>query len=58
VKEPLHPLVVGLIRELPEPDTAWSDEWREKWLAVAKLVLDMLYKQPETAARAAAPKEK
>lgn len=40
----LHPLITGLVKELPEPGTVWDEDGRAQWLATAKAVLGLIYK--------------
>ena len=40
----LHPFVHGLLRALPEPDTAWAEEERIKWLHAAIHNFNLMYK--------------
>jgi hypothetical protein len=39
-----HPLVEGLIKELPEPQSEWALDARKKWLQVASAIFDVIYK--------------
>ncbi len=44
-RDPLHPLIQGLVATLPEPGSAWSDEEREEWLNAAKSNFALIYKR-------------
>ncbi len=39
----LHPFVEGLLRTLPEPESAWSAPDRVKWLRTAAGIFDLIY---------------
>ena len=39
----LHPLIQGLIKELPEPNTEWSLDQRVKWLQAATSIFPLIY---------------
>lgn len=39
----LHPFIVGLLRKLPEPETAWPTKDRAKWLQTAANIFDLMY---------------
>jgi hypothetical protein len=38
------PLILGLFRKLPEPETEWPTTGRLKWLQTAANIFDLLYK--------------
>jgi hypothetical protein len=40
----LHPLIDGLIKTLPDPETDWPIEKRAKWLRAAAQNFDLIYK--------------
>jgi hypothetical protein len=40
----LHPFIQGLIEKLPEPETTWTIEGRQKWLKAAADIFDLMYK--------------
>jgi hypothetical protein len=42
-----HPLIDGLLKELPEPRTEWSTEDRKKWLEMASTIFNMIYKDSD-----------
>lgn len=42
-----HPLIEGLLKELPEPKTEWSTEERKKWLEMASTIFNMIYKDSD-----------
>lgn len=42
-RPPLHPLIEGLIRTLPEPETEWPAVERIKWLRAAANNFDLIY---------------
>lgn len=37
------PLLVGLFRKLPPPETEWSEADRHKWLQTAANIFDLVY---------------
>lgn len=39
----LHPLIAGLLRELPAPGSAFARERREAWLQIAATAFDLIY---------------
>jgi hypothetical protein len=39
----LHPLLVALIDELPEPDAIWDVERRAEWLQLAAAIFRVIY---------------
>jgi hypothetical protein len=43
IEEDYHPFVLGLLRKLPEPETAWSTRDRAKWLQTAANIFDLMY---------------
>jgi|GEM_PF-6356514 len=38
-----HPLVQGLLAELPERDARLPEGWLDRWLEAARAVLELLY---------------
>jgi hypothetical protein len=40
-----HPLVQGLLLELPDRDSPLPDGWLDHWLEAARAVLELLYSQ-------------
>lgn len=42
-----HPLIEGLIRELPEPKTPWPLEARRNWLQLASSLFNVIYDSPD-----------
>lgn len=42
-----HPLVEGLLKELPEPQTEWTTEDRKKWLEMASTIFNVIYKDSD-----------
>jgi hypothetical protein len=42
-----HPLVEGLLKELPEPQTEWTTEDRRKWLEMASTIFNVIYKDSD-----------
>lgn len=43
-EEPRHPLIEGLLRELPKPQSEWSTEDRRKWLEMVSGIFNVIYK--------------
>jgi len=43
-RERRHPLIEGLLKELPEPQTEWTTEDRKKWLEMASTIFNVIYK--------------
>jgi hypothetical protein len=41
--ERTHPLIAGLFEKLPEPETEWSLQSRQKWLQTAANIFDLMY---------------
>lgn len=41
-----HPFIQGLLQKLPPPDSDWSIDARQKWLATAANIFDLMYSQP------------
>jgi hypothetical protein len=41
-----HPFIQGLLQKLPVPDSDWSIEARQKWLATAANIFDLMYGHP------------
>jgi len=46
-KDRRHPLIEGLLEELPDPKSEWSTEERKKWLQMASSVFDVIYKDSD-----------
>lgn len=44
-----HPLLRGLLAELPERDGALPDGWLDHWLEAARAVLELLYSRRPSA---------
>lgn len=42
-----HPLVEGLLKELPEPQSEWTTEDRKKWLEMASTIFNVIYKDSD-----------
>ena len=42
-----HPLIEGLLKELPEPQTEWTTEERKKWLEMASTIFNVIYKDSD-----------
>jgi hypothetical protein len=42
-----HPLIAGLLKELPEPQTEWTTENRKKWLEMASTIFNVIYKDSD-----------
>jgi hypothetical protein len=42
-----HPLIEGLLKELPEPQTEWTTEDRKKWLEMASAIFNVVYKDSD-----------
>jgi len=42
-----HPLIQGLLKELPEPQTEWTTEDRKKWLEMASTIFNVIYKDSD-----------
>jgi hypothetical protein len=38
-----HPLIEGLLRELPDEEGSWTVVERDRWLALARLTVEMLF---------------
>jgi hypothetical protein len=44
----LHPFIQGLLQELPSAEGTWTKPQRDRWLEMAQLTVDMLYRtEPE-----------
>ncbi|OGB30716.1 MAG: hypothetical protein A3I16_15120 [Burkholderiales bacterium RIFCSPLOWO2_02_FULL_66_35] len=41
-----HPFIQGLLQKLPVPDSDWSIEARQKWLATAANIFELMYGHP------------
>jgi hypothetical protein len=46
-EERRHPLIEGLLKELPEPQTEWTTEERKKWLEMASTIFNVIYKDSD-----------
>lgn len=46
-EKPRHPLIEGLLKELPEPQTEWTTEERKKWLEMASTIFNVIYKDSD-----------
>ncbi len=42
-----HPLIEGLLKELPEPQSEWTTEDRKKWLEMASTIFNVIYKDSD-----------
>jgi hypothetical protein len=42
-----HPLIEGLLEELPDPKSEWTTEERKKWLQMASSVFDVIYRDSD-----------
>ncbi len=42
-----HPLIEGLLEELPKPQTEWTTEDRKKWLEMASTIFNVIYKDSD-----------
>jgi hypothetical protein len=42
-----HPLIEGLIRELPDPQSEWTVEARKNWLLAASTIFNVIYKDSD-----------
>ena len=42
-----HPLIEGLLKELPEPQTEWTTEERKNWLEMASTIFNVIYKNSD-----------
>jgi hypothetical protein len=42
-----HPLIEGLLKELPEPQTEWTTEDRRKWLEMASTIFNVIYRDSD-----------
>lgn len=45
--EPAHPLIVGLLEELPKPKTEWPFEERKRWLEMVAGIFNVIYKDSD-----------
>ncbi len=43
ISQELHPLIRGLVEELPPPDSHWPEQMRRRWLDAARSILGLLY---------------
>lgn len=46
-KDRRHPLIEGLLEELPDPRSEWTTEERKKWLQMASSVFDVIYRDSD-----------
>src|SRR2546421_550330 len=46
---PVHPLIAGLLRELPRPGDEFPREKQEDWIAIAKATFRLIYRSNEVA---------
>jgi len=46
-KQRRHPLIEGLLEELPPPKSEWSTEDRKKWLEMASSVFAVIYQDTD-----------
>ncbi len=42
-----HPLIEGLLNELPQPKSEWTTEDRRKWLEMASTIFNVIYKDSD-----------
>lgn len=42
-----HPLIEGLLKELPKPQSEWTTEDRKKWLEMASTIFNVIYKDSD-----------
>lgn len=42
-----HPLIEGLLKELPEAQSEWTTEDRKKWLEMASTIFNVIYKDSD-----------
>jgi hypothetical protein len=42
-----HPLIDGLLQELPEPQAEWGTDERKKWLEMASTIFNVIYKDSD-----------
>jgi hypothetical protein len=42
-----HPLIEGLLQELPDPQAEWGTEERKKWLEMASTIFNVIYKSSD-----------
>lgn len=42
-----HPLIEGLLTELPDPQTEWTTEDRKKWLEMASTIFNVIYRDSD-----------
>jgi hypothetical protein len=42
-----HPLIEGLLKELPLPQSEWTSEDRKKWLEMASTIFNVIYKDSD-----------
>ena len=46
-EERKHPLIEGLIKELPEPQSEWTIEARKRWLEAASTIFNIIFKDSD-----------
>lgn len=46
-----HPLIEGLLRELPAPKSEWTTEDRKNWLEMASSIFNVVYKNSDDSRR-------
>jgi len=46
-EERRHPLIEGLLKELPHPQSEWTTEDRKKWLEMASTIFNVIYKDSD-----------
>jgi hypothetical protein len=46
-EERRHPLIEGLLKELPPPQSEWTTEDRKKWLEMASTIFNVIYKDSD-----------
>jgi hypothetical protein len=46
-EKPRHPLIEGLLKELPKPQQEWTTEDRKKWLEMASTIFNVIYKDSD-----------
>lgn len=45
--EKRHPLIEGLLKELPVPQSEWTTEDRKKWLEMASTIFNVIYRDSD-----------
>ncbi len=46
-EERRHPLIEGLLKELPKPQSEWTTEDRKNWLEMASAIFNVVYKNTD-----------